>query len=218
MTRYDPTHHHRRSIRLKTYDYTQPGAYFITICTRERVSLFGTVVDGEMRLNARGEIVCEEWFKTAQIRPYVQLQEDEFVVMPNHVHGIVWIVDDDLAPVGATDRRGDRPVAPTTVPPRGPAPQSLGAIIAGFKSAVTHRINALRGAPGAPVWQRNYFEHVIRDERALARANGRSPLHAIRQYIIENPLRWHLDRYNPERTGEDPLAREIWTLLTEDKP
>ncbi|ACL24704.1 transposase [Chloroflexus aggregans] len=220
MCPYDPTRHHRRSIRLQGYDYTQPGAYFITIVTHDRTHLFGRVVDGEMQLNAWGEIVREEWFKTAQIRPYVQLQDDEFVVMPNHVHGIIWMVDDDLAPVGATDRRGDRPVAPTTttVPPRGPAPQSLGAIIAGFKSAVTHRINTLRDTPGTPVWQRNYYEHIIRDKRVRVGAAGRSPLHAIRQYIIENPLRWHLDTYNPERTGKDSLAREIWTHPLEGKP
>lgn len=92
MTAYDPNRHHRRSIRLKGYDYTQPGAYFITICTHERAHLFGAVVEGEMRLNEWGEIVREEWFKTAQIRPYVTLYPDEFVLMPNHVHGIVWIV------------------------------------------------------------------------------------------------------------------------------
>ncbi|WP_253665493.1 transposase [Thermus scotoductus] len=98
MTRYDPQRHHRRSIRLKEYDYTQPGAYFITICTHGRAPLFGDVVDGEMRLNEMGEIVRVEWFKTVQLRPYVVLHEDEFVVMPNHIHGIIWIVDD----VGAT--------------------------------------------------------------------------------------------------------------------
>ncbi|MBC7358370.1 MAG: transposase, partial [Desulfacinum sp.] len=92
-----------------------------------------------------------------------------------------------------------RRVAPTSEP-RGPMPQSVGAMIGQFKSAVTKRINALRGTPRVPVWQRNYYEHIIRNERAL---------NAIRQYILENPLRWHFDRYNPERTGDDPLAREI---------
>ncbi|GAB4481015.1 MAG: transposase [Anaerolineales bacterium] len=210
MSPYDPTRHHRRSIRLKGYDYTQPGAYFITICTHERAHLFGAVVDGEMRLNAWGEIVREEWFKTAQIRPYVRLYDDEFVVMPNHVHGIIWIVGDD---VGARRRhcRGTAPPCPygDAVPDHveqfgKPVPGSIPTIVRAFKSAVTHRINALRGTPGAPVWQRNYYEHVICDERAL---------HAIRQYITENPLRWHLDRYNPDRTGDDLLAREIWNTI-----
>ncbi len=196
----------RKSIRLKEYDYTQPGAYFVTICTYRRAHLFGQVVDGEMRLNAFGKIVWEEWFRTAQVRPYVELFENEFVVMPNHIHGIIWIVEHD---VGATRRVAptSRRVAPQ--PPRGPVPQSLGAIIAQFKSVVTKRINTLRGTPGAPVWQRNYWEHVIRTERAL---------NAIRRYIIENPARWHLDRYNPAATGTDPLARESWHLMRQAFP
>ena len=82
----------------------------------------------------------------------------------------------------------------------------MGAFIAGFKSAVTKRINQYRDTPGAPVWQRNYYEHIIRDERALA---------AIRQYIVDNPLRWHLDRYNPDAIGTDPLAQEIWRMMRE---
>jgi len=99
-----PERHHRRSIRLKGYDYTRPGAYFITICTHNREPLFGRVVDGEMVLNALGEIVWEEWFRSARIRDEIELFPDEFVVMPNHVHGIVWIVEtrDHTPPVGAT--------------------------------------------------------------------------------------------------------------------
>ncbi len=189
MTRFDMKRHHRRSIRLRGYDYTQPGAYFVTICTHNREPLFGQVEDGRMALNAFGRIVWEEWFRTAQVRPYVELFEDEFVVMPNHIHGIIWIVG---KPVGATRR-----VAPTDGHPRGPAPGSLGAIIVQFKSIVTKRINALRGTPGVPVWQRNYYEHIIRNERALR---------AIRRYIIENPRRWHLDRYNAHATGPLPVA------------
>ena len=203
--------HHRRSIRLQGYDYTQPGAYFVTICTHGREMLFGQVVDGEMMLNDYGEIVREEWFRTAQVRPYVALFEDEFVVMPNHIHGIVWIVETD-DPVGATQRAvgAQRRCAPTTnVRPRGATPnnvppRSLGAIVRGFKSAVTRRINARRGTPGARVWQRNYWEHVIRDERALD---------AIRRYIAANPLRWHLDRYNPNATGRDPWAAQLDRML-----
>ncbi|GIV57081.1 MAG: hypothetical protein KatS3mg040_1849 [Candidatus Kapaibacterium sp.] len=193
---YDPEQHHRRSIRLPGYDYVQAGGYFITICTHDRTNMFGEVVDGEMQVNAVGEVVCAEWFRTAQIRPYVRLYDDEFVVMPNHIHGIIWIINDDVgatrrvAPtrrvahrVGATHR-----VAPTD-PPRGPASGSIGAIVGQFKSITTKRINALRGTPGAPVWQRNYYEHIIRTEDALQR---------IREYIATNPLRWHLDRENPD--------------------
>ncbi len=199
--RYDPAKHHRRSIRLPGYDYTQPGAYFVTICTHNREPLFGRVVNGEMVLNAWGRIVWEEWFRTAQVRPYVELFEDEFVVMPNHIHGIIWIVRDT---VGA--QRRCAPTKPGGVTPNNVAPGSLGAIVRAFKSAVTKRINALRGTPGARVWQRNYYEHIIRNERAL---------NAIRRYIAENPQRWHLDRYNANATGTDPQARALWRLLHE---
>jgi len=100
-----PDKHDRHSIRLKEYDYALPGAYFVTICTRDRACLFGHVMNGEMHLNEAGEIVRKQWFNTTAIRPYVRLNENEFVVMPNHMHAIVWIVD-----IGC---RGDRPVAPT---------------------------------------------------------------------------------------------------------
>ncbi len=199
MSPYDPQRHHRRPIRLKGYEYTQPGAYFITICAHERAHLFGRVVDGKMVLNEFGEIVREEWFRSADIRAEIELHPDEFVVMPNHIHGIVWIVDNAVATgpnVGAHGR------APLHRPP-----QSLPSLIAGFKSAVTARINQMRGTPGAPVWQRNYYEHIIRTERAL---------NAIRQYICDNPLRWHLDSYNPDAAGPDPPAREIWRMMNED--
>jgi len=203
---YDPERHHRRSIRLKGYDYTRPGAYFVTISTYQRECLFGKLVDGEMRLNAYGEIVRDEWFKTAQIRPNVLLTADEFVVMPNHIHGIIWIVDDlETRPVGATRR-----VAPTaTQRPRGPEPGSIAAIVGSFKSAVAKRINRMRQTRGAAVWQRNYYEHIIRNERALR---------AIRRYILENPLRWHLDRYNTGREGLDSLSARIWGMMQHAEP
>lgn len=207
---YDPARHHRRSIRLKGYDYTQPGAYFITLCTQNREHLFGAVVEGEMRLNAWGKIAREEWFTTARLRPYVRLDEREFVVMPNHVHGIIWIVDDDddgdnvggNTIVGA-QRRCAPTVATTTIQSINVAPGSLGAIVRAFKSAVTQRINAARGTPGAPVWQRNYYERIVRDETALAN---------IRAYILANPLRWTGDRENPATAApldEDDYYRRM---------
>src|SRR4051812_12722307 len=93
---YDPSIHHRRSIRLKGYDYAQVGAYFVTIVAWRRDGIFGTVVNGEMICSALGEIVRQEWFRSAEIRKEIRLFEDEFVVMPNHIHGIVWIVDDSV--------------------------------------------------------------------------------------------------------------------------
>ena len=176
---YDPEKHHRRSIRLRGWDYTSPGAYFVTLCTHNGQCLFE---DERFR-----QIAEEEWQRTAIIRPYVQL--DEFVIMPNHIHGILWIVRDDN--VGARRR-----LAPT---PRGAPSGSLGAIVGQYKSAVTRRINRIRKTPGAPVWQRNYYEHIVRKEDELRR---------IREYIRLNPLKWGLDRENPNRTGHNP--EEDW--------
>ncbi len=197
---YDPQRHHRRSIRLPGYDYTRAGAYFVTLVTHDRECLFGEIVGGEMRLNTWGEIAREEWFQTAVVRPYVMLRDDEFVVMPNHIHGIIWIVgdcegngDDDIvgaqrrcAPTWGRGTHAIRPIRGAT--PTNVIPGSLGAIIRAYKSATTKRINALRGTPGASVWQRNYYEHIIRDEEDLQR---------IRQYIQDNPARWAMDRENP---------------------
>jgi putative transposase len=172
--------HHRRSIRLKGLDYTQPGAYFVTICTFQRDEIFGEVVESEMRLNPSGEIIRDEWFKTVQIWPNVELHEDEFVIMPNHVHGIIWIVETDSA--GATRR-----VAPTKGS-RTLVPGSIGAILGQFKSITAKRINVVRGTPGVSVWQRNYYEHIIRNENELKN---------IWDYIDTNPLRWQEDQLNP---------------------
>jgi putative transposase len=195
--KYDPEKHHRRSIRLKGYDYTQPGAYLVTICTKDRLCLFGEVVDGEMRLNPWGEIVREEWLKTAQIRPYVRLHEDEFVVMPNHVHGIIWIMDDDV--VGAWRRRAPTADHDATLERFG-APYPVPFLPLSVRSNPPHkRINALRNTPGVPIWQRNYYEHIIRNEDALNR---------IRQYIVDNPVRWASDRENPKASPPEP--KNLW--------
>src|SRR5688572_7993039 len=108
--KFDPKTHHRRSIRLKGYDYTQKGAYYITIVTYQRRHLFGVVVNGEMQLNELGEIACAEWFKTQELRADVELHGDEFVAMPNHIHGIIWIEGNNgiggiAADVGTRRRR-----------------------------------------------------------------------------------------------------------------
>jgi len=173
----DPILRRRRSRRLKGYDYSQSGAYFITICTHNRECTFGHILDGEMGLNDAGRIVAEEWMKSADIRNEIEL--DAFVVMPNHVHGIIVI-----------DCRGTARRAPTYERFGKPAAGSIPTIVRAFKSACTKRINELRGAPGAKLWQRNYYEHVIRDE---------SDLNRIRQYILDNPARWAEDENNPER-------------------
>jgi REP element-mobilizing transposase RayT len=174
---------YRKAIRLKGYDYSQAGGYFVTIVARGRECLFGEIVGREMRLNPLGEIVNEEWLRSTEIRREIAL--DAFVVMPNHIHGIVFIHDN---PVGATGRSPLLPPYDTSHYPHGPAPKSLGAFVAGFKSSVTKRINLLYNAPGAPVWQRNYYEHIIRDQPDYER---------IANYIATNPSNWAEDEENP---------------------
>ncbi len=169
--------HGRRSLRLRGYGYTEAGAYYVTVVTWKRASLFGEIVNSKMHLSEAGQNVAECWNAVPRHTPWVIL--DAFVVMPNHVHGIVFIAKD---PVGAQH------AAPLQNGYRGPRPHSLGAIVRSFKSAATRQMNLLRGTPGAPVWQRNYYEHVIRSEDELNR---------IRQYIEENPARWEEDEQNP---------------------
>jgi len=193
--KYNPEIHHRRSIRLKGYDYTQPGAYFVTFCSHQRMHVFGEVVNGEMVLNDAGKIARDEWFKTAELRPYVKLFEDEFVIMPNHGHGIIWIEDE----VGTRRRRvldwdeqrARQHRAPTYTPTGEsfgkPVKGSVPTIVRAYKSAVTYMVNAAENQRGAVLWQKNYYEHVIRNDREL---------NNIRWYILNNPLNWQLDRDN----------------------
>ncbi len=192
----------RHSIRLCEYDYSQAGAYFVTVCSWERECRFGNVEGGDIRLNRLGEIVRDEWLRTAEIRMEIEL--GEYVVMPNHLHGIILITDTvgahgvrpseveiDRIPKEST-RRTEMGQTPTGRTPCAPTmnrkPKSLGALIAGFKSSVTKRINILRDKPGGPMWQRNYYEHVIRDEADYRR---------IADYITHNPLRWTEDSLHP---------------------
>ncbi len=206
--RYDREHRRRRSIRLRGYDYRQPGAYFITICTYDKSCVFGHIVEGQMQLNECGQVVQEQWISTAKVRPNVEL--GAFVIMPNHLHAILIVgpavgATRRVAPtngivgpaVGATRR-----VAPTN-PPHGPARGSLGAIIGQFKSMTTKRVNLRRGTPGSILWQRNYYEHVIRSEESL---------NAIREYICRNPLSWASDAENPARS--DAVGDDLEEVLT----
>ena len=190
--KYNPEIHHRRSIRLKGYDYTQPGAYFVTICSHQRDEIFGEIINGEMKLSALGETVHEEWLRSAKIRKEIQIFEDEFVIMPNHVHAIVRIIET----VGAGGRAaspngGVRPnterahaMRPNAFPRR--APRSLGSFIAGFKASVTSRATRELNITG--IWQRNYHERIIRDETEFKN---------IWNYIDTNPLHWQKDQLHP---------------------
>jgi len=160
----------RRSIRLQDYDYSQEGTYFVTICTYNKVFLFE---NDKIR-----NIAQQCWLEIPEHFPNVKV--DAFVIMPNHIHGIVSIVD---------NCRGTACRAPTEKFGR-PTPRSLPTIIRSFKSAVTKRVNALRGTPGARLWQHNYYEHVIRNEHDL---------NDTRQYILDNPVKWDMDENNPDR-------------------
>jgi REP element-mobilizing transposase RayT len=295
--KYNPDIHHRRSIRLKGYDYSQNGLYFITICTQNREHLFGTITNGQMALNPMGEIAHNEWFKTASMRPNIRLHE--FIVMPNHIHGIIEIIPTPPHPVrthcmrppdmpnhgqserlgrvqraptnaattdnhgqsapghgqragdivrthcmrppdmpsttdnhgqsapghgqhagdivrthcmrppdmsSTTDNHGQSapghgqhagdivrahcmrpPDMPSTTDNHGQRAPTVGDIVRGYKSAVTKRINEIRNISGVPVWQRNYHEHIIRNEIAYLR---------ISEYIQANPRRWQDDNYH----------------------
>lgn len=168
--------HHRRSIRLKGYDYSQTGAYFITICTQNRKCLFGDIFNGEMILNKVGEIVKDEWLKTEQLRPNIRC--GVFCIMPNHFHGIIVIADG----------RGTARRAPTMEQFGKPVSNSIPTIVRSFKSAVTKQINQWHNTPGQKIWQRNYYEHIIRNEKDYSR---------IYEYTQNNPLKWELDSLNP---------------------
>ncbi len=180
--------HRRRSIRLKGYEYSQPGAYFVTVCVYLRSCLLGEVLEGEMRLNKSGHIVEACWNDSPDHYAHVQL--DAFVIMPNHVHGVIVLTDD-----GGTDRvnvgAGFKP-APTG--PQGTAKRhGLPEIVRAFKTFSSRWINEWRRMFGAPVWQRNYYEHVIR---------GDAELNGIREYVYSDPARWIEDRYHPLRREE----------------
>jgi putative transposase len=173
---YNPEIHHRRSIRLHGYDYTRAGAYFITICTHQRLCLFGEVIDGKIQLNPIGQLIVSLWQRIPQHFPNVEL--DEFVLMPNHLHGIIIIVKQQPQPNSANQELNLQ----------GTKSNSLGAIIQNFKSISTRKIKRINHNSSMLIWQRNYYEQIIRDDRTLQK---------IRQYITDNPLNWESDRLTP---------------------
>jgi putative transposase len=181
--KFDSQKHHRRSIRLKEYDYAQPGGYFVTIVTYHRDLLFGEIVDGKMILNEFGCIMDECWRAIPDHFPNLKL--GTYVVMPNHVYGIIVIRENISLSVGA---RHVSPLQETSIP-RGFKRGSIGAIVASFKAAVTRRIGREHNATG--IWQRNYYEHVIRDHQDWDR---------IHRYIESNPSMWAEDEENPLKT------------------
>ena len=182
----------RRPTRLRGYDYSQPGAYFVTICVQRRKCLFGTITDGKMRLNKIGQIVVECWNRVPQHFPSVELGES--VIMPNHFHGIIsWGISETRDPQPFVGARSPRP--PENVKNRKskvPLP-SLGKIMAYFKYQSTKHINQRHNTPGTRIWQRNYHDHIIRDDLDLQR---------LRQYMQNNPMKWELDQLHPDNPSK----------------
>ncbi|XPS82455.1 hypothetical protein Dvar_04730 [Desulfosarcina variabilis str. Montpellier] len=171
---YDPKIHKRRSIRLPGYDYASTGAYFITICTHQHECLFGIIDDGHLHLNDTGQMAQTCWNEIPDHFPHVRL--DAFVVMPNHVHGILFISKNVI--VGA---KNFSPLQPNRQA-KGTS-KTIGSVIRGFKVGVTKWVRQNTSIQN--VWQRNYWEHVIRSEPELK---------GLREYIHNNPNRWSLDR------------------------
>ena len=173
--KYNPEIHHRKSIRLKEYDYSQAGYYFVTICAQNKEHLFGKINDGVMILNEFGEIV-NNYIQDIPTH-FPNSYFDYYCIMPNHIHLII-IIDDhsrDTACRVPTEAFGF------------PVSGSLPTIIRSLKSAITKRINEIRNNLRSSVWQRNYYEHIIRNDKEL---------YEIRNYIENNPLNWSEDEYN----------------------
>jgi len=175
--KFNPQIHHRRSIRLPDYDYCQPGAYFITLVTYQRDCLFGNIVSVDMQLSPMGQIADEHWRAIPEHFPHVEL--GAYVVMPNHVHGIIIIRENGMA-AKSLPSAGARHASPLR--PNGVKPRSIGAIVGSYKSAVTKRIGRECNVTG--VWQRNYYEHIIRNDADYNR---------IHRYIESNPANWVRD-------------------------
>jgi putative transposase len=159
--------YHRHSIRLPGYDYSQAGAYFITLVVQDRECLFGEITNGKMCLNGMGQCASMIW---QALPTHFNVSIDEYVFMPDHMHGILHI---EGAPANAAQ------------------PQSLGAIIQNYKAISTRRMNAIRRTRGMTIWQRNYYEHIIRNEGEWQQ---------IQQYILNNPVCWGDDQKDPLHT------------------
>ena len=211
MHHYNPDLHHRRSMRLYEYDYSQAGAYFVTVCTQNRDFLFGEITDGRMVPNDAGRMVERWWIEL--MNKFPSIETDEYVIMPNHFHGIIMIVGATLR--GRPDESDNHtnkkngnhiglPLRVNNQTIRRHEQHTLGDIIDWFKTMVTNEyIREIKqfGWPPFPgkLWQRNYYEHIIRKEEELDR---------LREYIVNNPAQWALDDENPDcdTVGAGPCA------------
>ena len=192
MNRYNPDKHHRRSIRLKGYDYSQEGLYFITICCQDRVHLFGKIEDCKMMLNEAGKIASECWSAIPEHFPNVVVHE--YVIMPNHVHGILEIVPPTIRAKNLSPKQqpensasiGAKNISsiPSPQQPKGTS-KTIGSIVRGFKIGVTKWMR--QNTDVHVVWQRNYYENIIRNDEAY---------NTISDYIANNPANWDSDRFS----------------------
>jgi REP element-mobilizing transposase RayT len=171
--------------RLKGWDYGKNGYYFVTICSKDRIPYFGSVINGKVKLSEIGKIALEELKKTPEIRKDMYVKLGEFVIMPNHIHCIIIIGENEYNKCRRDAMRGECRDAMHCVSTNkfGPQSKNLPSIIRGFKSAVTKRAKIIN--PNFS-WQRNYYEHIIRDEKSFK---------TISEYIINNPLKWNEDKY-----------------------
>jgi putative transposase len=169
----------RKALRLLTRDYSQAGSYFVTICTHEKKCVLGSVESSQVQLSRVGEIVRATW--NALPERFSRVVLDELVIMPNHLHAILTLMVEGFAPPGSVNMN--------KMPAARPAAYfSLPDVIGAFKSISTIHVNRLMNSKGSPLWQRSYFEHVIRNGEDLKNAQ---------RYILDNPLRWSLDEENP---------------------
>ncbi|HMV95081.1 MAG TPA: hypothetical protein PKE48_02155 [Anaerolineales bacterium] len=189
MTKFDPQKHHRRSIRLKGYDYSQEGAYYVTIVTWQREFLFGDIVNQEMMLSPYGEIV-QKWWEEIPVH-FSNVETGAFVIMPNHVHGVIYILDERRGTVSVPhDNVTQYALGGETPPLRAfDGIPTLGQIVAYFKYQSTKEMNKVENTGTVTkFWQRNYYEHIIRNEKDLQNKTD---------YIEANPRLWNEDDENP---------------------
>ncbi len=186
----------RKSIRLQDYDYSSAGYYFVTIVSHKRMNIFGQINNGEIILNRVGQIIQQTWLDIPKHFPNASC--DIYVIMPNHIHGIIELIDDPYINhiYNITEMVNERSVgatheSPLPVTRSGPRPKTIGAIIGLFKATVTKQYHETGELTYKKIWQRNYYEHIIRDKRDYEK---------IYEYIESNPINWSLDEENPERS------------------
>lgn len=200
---YDPQIHNKKSIRLKGHDYGEPGNYFVTICTKDRKHYFGEILDYKIQLSKIGEVVFNEWMNTQNIRQDVKI--GEFVIMPNHIHGIISIVENvgigcANPPSNSEENSKESILNPKPIHKFGPQSNNLFLIIGGFKGAVTKKLGR------DSIWQSRFYDHIIRNQESHNK---------IYDYIKNNPYNWQFDIENERfnKVISEKLRKEHYQQL-----